>query len=88
MPLFSARPLCGLSSGVDLGQARAPTPIAVVQRVPATRIGERPDRPRVMAPLIEPRDVEYAPGSVEYARQQEARAAAATPAGAEWLPAP
>jgi len=29
--------------GVDLGQARDPTAIAVVQRVPATRIEERPE---------------------------------------------
>jgi hypothetical protein len=39
--------------GVDLGQARDPTAIAVVQRVPATRLEERPDRPRSEPPLIQ-----------------------------------
>jgi hypothetical protein len=42
--------------GVDLGQACDPTAIAVVQRVPATRLEERPDRPRSEPPLIQAGD--------------------------------
>jgi hypothetical protein len=38
--------------GVDLGQSKEPTSIAVVQRVPASRLEERPDRPRRKPPLI------------------------------------
>jgi hypothetical protein len=73
--------------GVDLGQSQAPTAIAIVQRIPASRIEERPDRPR-HAPLIKPEgEALYALGSVERAKQ-DARAvrAAAKPAGAEWFP--
>ena len=55
--------------GVDLGQARDPTAIAVVQRVPATRTEERPDLPVRPAPA-RPRPV-YARGSLEYCRQAE-----------------
>jgi len=73
--------------GVDLGQARDPTAIAVVQRVPAMRIEERPERPHMTAALIEPREIEYAPGRVEHARQQEERVRAAQRApGADRLP--
>jgi hypothetical protein len=71
--------------GVDLGQARDPTAIAVVQRVPASPIEERPDRPRREPPIVKPEaEALYAKGSVERA-EQDARLAAAPPAGA-WLP--
>jgi hypothetical protein len=44
---------------------------------------------RMTAPLIEPRETQCAPGSVEHARQQEERArAAAAPISAELLPTP
>jgi hypothetical protein len=67
--------------GVDLGQAHDPTAIAVVRRVPATRIETRPDPP----PKPQPSPVKvYAKGSVEYeeARQRAAAQAAEDP----WLP--
>jgi hypothetical protein len=74
--------------GVDLGQSRDPTAIAVVQRVPASRIQERPDRPRHDPRIVKPApEALYAKGSVERA-EQDARRRAAPPAGAEWLPAP
>jgi hypothetical protein len=73
--------------GVDLGQARDLTAIAMVQRVPATRIEEHPDRPRHEPPIVKPKgEALSAKGSVERA-EQDARRAAAPPAGAEWLPA-
>jgi hypothetical protein len=77
----------GPSEGVDLGQSRDPTAIAVVQRVPATRIEERPDRPRHELPILKPQSEGlYAKGSVERA-EQDARRRAAPPAGEIWLPA-
>jgi hypothetical protein len=54
--------------GVDLGQARDPTAIAVVQRVPARRIEER----RHERPIV------YALGSLERAEQDARRAATPT----------
>ena len=69
--------------GVDLGQARDPTAIAVVRRVPATRIEERPDR---SAPPRKAIELQYAPGSVEYAAQQEARRRAVEAVDDPWLP--
>jgi hypothetical protein len=72
--------------GVDLGQSRDPTAIAVVQRVPASRLEERPDRPRHEPPIVKPApEALYAKGSVERA-EQDARRREAPPAGAEWLP--
>jgi hypothetical protein len=69
--------------GVDLGQSQDPTAIAVVQRVPASRIEERPGH---QPPVIEPAgEALYAAGSVERA-EQDARRRAARPAGAEWVP--
>jgi hypothetical protein len=68
--------------GVDLGQSQDPTAIAVVQRVPASRIEERPGH---QPPLIEPAgEALYAPGSVERAEQDARRRASA--AGEQWLP--
>jgi hypothetical protein len=73
--------------GVDLGQSHDPTAIAVVQRVPASRLEEHPGRPRHEPPIIKPQgEALYARGSVERA-EQDARWAAAPPAGAEWVPA-
>jgi hypothetical protein len=73
--------------GVDLGQSRDPTAIAVVQRVPLSRLEERPDRPRHEPPIVKPAgEALYAKGSVERA-EQDARRRDAPPAGAEWLPA-
>jgi hypothetical protein len=73
--------------GVDLGQSHDPTAIAVVQRVPASRLEQHPDRPRHEPPIIKPEgEALYAPGSLERA-EQDARRAAAPPAAAEWLPA-
>jgi hypothetical protein len=70
--------------GVDLGQSQDPTAIAVVQRVPASRIEERADRPQ--PPVIEPAgEALYAEGSVERAAQ-DARRRAAPAAGVEWSP--
>jgi hypothetical protein len=75
--------------GVDLGQSHDPTAIAVVQRVPASRHEQHPDRPRHEPPIIEPAgEALYAKGSVERAEQDRRRAAAAPPAGEQWLPAP
>jgi hypothetical protein len=54
--------------GVDLGQARDPTAIAVVQRVLARRIEERRHEP----PIV------YALGSLERAEQDARRAATPT----------
>jgi hypothetical protein len=72
--------------GVDLGQARDPTAIAVVQRVPASRLEERPDRPRHEPPILKPEgEALYAKGSVERA-EQDARRRAAQAAGDAWLP--
>jgi hypothetical protein len=73
--------------GVDVGQARDPTAIAVVLRIPASRIEERPDRPRHEPPIVKPEpEALYALGSVERAEQDARRAAAASAAGVEWLP--
>jgi hypothetical protein len=73
--------------GVDLGQSRDPTAIAVVQRVPASRIEERPDRPRHEPPILKPQpEALYALGSVERGRQDEERRHNPLPAGAEWVP--
>jgi hypothetical protein len=72
--------------GVDLGQSRDPTAIAIVQRVPASRLEERLDRPRHEPPIIQPEgEALYARGSVERA-EQDARRQAAPKAGAGWLP--
>jgi hypothetical protein len=87
-----AAALCGLAEpittvvGLDLGQSQDPSAVAVVQRVPASRIEERPDRPRHEPPIIKPEgEALYAPGSVERA-EQDARRAAAPPPDAEWVP--
>jgi hypothetical protein len=72
--------------GVDLGQARDPTAISIVQRVPLSRIEERPGRLRHEPPIIKPQpEALYARGSIERAKQ-DARRAAAPAAGAEWVP--
>jgi hypothetical protein len=69
--------------GVDLGQSQDPTAIAVVQRVPTSRIEERPGQ---QPPLIEPAgEALYAEGSVERS-EQDARRRAAPAAGDAWLP--
>jgi hypothetical protein len=69
--------------GVDLGQSQDPTAIAVVQRVPASRIEERPGH---QPPVIEPAgEALYAEGSVERA-EQDARRRASPAAGDAWLP--
>jgi hypothetical protein len=71
--------------GIDLGQSRDPTAIAVVQRVPLSRLEQRPDRPRHEPPILKPQpEPLYQPGSVERA-ERDARRRAAPPGGAEWL---
>ena len=70
--------------GVDLGQSTDFTAIAVIQRIPASRIEERADRPQ--PPVIEPEgEALYAKGSVERAAQ-DARHAAPPQPGDAWLP--
>jgi len=74
--------------GVDLGQSRDPTAIAVVQRVRASRIEQRPDRPRHEPPIIKPQPEPLdQPGSASRA-EQDRRCKAGPPAGEQWLPAP
>jgi hypothetical protein len=74
--------------GVDLGQSKDPTALCVVQRVPASRLEQHPDRPRHEPPIIKPQpEPLYAKGSVERA-EQDARRAAAPPPSEQWLPAP
>jgi hypothetical protein len=73
--------------GVDLGQARDPTAIAVIRRVPATRIEKRPDRPA--PPSASGPIVVYARGSMEWQAQEEERLRASQAAAegiSEWLP--
>jgi hypothetical protein len=60
--------------GVDLGQVRDATAIAVVQRVPASPLEERPDRPRHELRMIKPTgEALYQPASVERAEQDASR---------------
>jgi hypothetical protein len=74
--------------GVDLGQSRDPTAIAVVRRVPVSRVEERAPRPALVEQAARPRvETTYAPGSLEYMQQQleqqEARQRAAAEAAAD-----
>jgi hypothetical protein len=70
--------------GVDLGQSQDPTAIAVVQRVPASRIEERPDRPLNFSGG----GVTNVPVRTKPAPEigQDARRRAAPAAGDAWLP--
>ena len=73
--------------GLDLGQSQDFSALAVVQRVPLSRIEERPDRPRhEPPPIIKPEgEAVFAPGSIERAAQDARRRAAPQP-GDAWLP--